>query len=82
MSWPPAARNRLVLVGQEHVALALQERVECIARRLVLHRHVVEQLVEVVRGSASDLPCSSCAPYAAITFQRAPPDANGFGSIT
>ena len=28
------------------------------------------------------MPCLSCAPYAAITFQRAPPEVNGFGVIT
>src|SRR3954468_5063218 len=31
---------------------------------------------------ASVLPCWICAPYAAITFQRAPPEVNGFGSST
>src|SRR4051794_10441611 len=40
--------DRLVLVAQEHVALAAGERLERVARGLVLHRHVLgEQLLEV-----------------------------------
>ena len=33
-------------------------------------------------ASASLLPCAIWLPYAAITFQRAPPEVNGFGVIT
>src|SRR5436305_861852 len=31
---------------------------------------------------ASVLPCSICEPYAAMMFQRAPPEVNGLGSST
>src|SRR5215211_5357104 len=41
--------ERLVLVGEQRVALAVQERVQRVACRLVLHRNVAEQLVEVLR---------------------------------
>src|SRR4051812_29145589 len=40
--------DRLVLVAQQDVALAPRERAQRVARRLVLHRHVLgEQLLEV-----------------------------------
>src|SRR4051794_3812627 len=44
------SRDRLVLVGDHHVALAAGERLERVARRLVLHRDVLEQLLEELRG--------------------------------
>src|SRR3954462_2790296 len=40
--------DRLVLVAEQHVALAAGERLQRVARRLVLYRHVLgEQLLEV-----------------------------------
>src|SRR5688572_1740961 len=41
--------DRLVLVGQEDVALARRERLERLARTLVLHGHVLEQRLDVVQ---------------------------------
>src|SRR5215213_11907227 len=40
----------LVLVGQQHVALAPDEGLQGLAGRLVLHRHVAEQLLQVRHG--------------------------------
>src|SRR4051812_26593032 len=42
-------RDRLVLVADHHVALAAGERLKRVTRRLVLHRHVLEQLLQVGR---------------------------------
>ena len=42
--------DRLVLVGEQHVALAADERLQRLARALVLHRHVVEEVLEVGLG--------------------------------
>src|SRR3954453_6224260 len=42
------SRDRLVLVRDQHVALAAREGGERVARALVLHGHVLEQLLEVV----------------------------------
>src|SRR5262245_46012420 len=40
--------QRFVLVGQERIALAVEKRVQRVARRLVLHWDVVEERVEVL----------------------------------
>src|SRR5215212_3068924 len=42
-------QDRLVLVGQEDVALAGEERVQRLARALVLHAHVAEELRQLRR---------------------------------
>src|SRR3954468_17176243 len=42
--------DRLVLVGDQNVALAAGERLQRVAGGLVLHRHVLEELLEVVGG--------------------------------
>ena len=42
--------DRLVLVGEQHVALAADERLQRLTRALVLHGHVVEEVLEVGLG--------------------------------
>src|ERR671910_951917 len=42
--------DRLVLVAEEHVSLAARERLERLAGALVQHRHVLEQLGQVLLG--------------------------------
>src|SRR3954447_855246 len=48
--------ERLVLVGDEHVALAADEGLQRLAARLGLHGHVVVQLLQVVAGLGRRLP--------------------------
>ena len=73
-------RDRLALVGQEHVALAGQEGVGRVAARAVLRDDVLEQLLhERAAPACRVLPSWRAAAYAASTFHFAEPELNGFG---
>ncbi len=94
-AWPSGSRSRrelpcwlrvdrLVLVREKDVATAGREGVGRIAGAVVLRGDVVlEQLLQVPdRLRLSSCPRAASRRSAAITFQRAPPEVNGFGVTT
>src|SRR5215218_1431070 len=74
--------DRLVLVGEHHVALAADEGLQRLAGRLVLHRHVAEQLLQPGDRLLVALALLQLGAVGGHDVPLLPAEVNGFGSMT